>query len=90
MLQQPLLIKSNCSFVVWGADIAVKEVKDKGMDFIKFRRTLYGETEECWHEICELMENTVLSDEPDTLRWTISSSGQFSVRSLYLQLKAGS
>lgn len=35
------------------------------------------------------MDTSVLSTDPDTVRWSITSSEQFSVRSLYLHLKAG-
>lgn len=69
--------------------MTVREVKEQGLNWIKFRRTLYGETEEHWQLLCQMVNSVHLSSDPDTVTWKLDNKGHFSVRSLYLQLKAG-
>ncbi|XP_010236662.1 uncharacterized protein LOC104584189 [Brachypodium distachyon] len=57
-----------------------EDVKDKGTDFIKFRRTMYGETEDCWQEIVELVDKTTLSSEPDTAGALVDYRGVWNLK----------
>uniref|UniRef100_A0A453IC14 Uncharacterized protein n=1 Tax=Aegilops tauschii subsp. strangulata TaxID=200361 RepID=A0A453IC14_AEGTS len=53
---------------------------------IQFRRTLIGNRWEEWlHLVSRLME-VQLSQQPDKLRWKLTRSGEFIVKSMYLDV----
>lgn len=67
--------------------ISVARVFDKGWGCIRFRRTLWGETAVMWEQLQNLCADVVLTDDEDSLSWTLTKSGIFSVQSMYLALK---
>ena len=53
---------------------------------IQFRRTLVGNRWEAWlHLVSRLME-VQLSQQPDQLRWKLTRTGEFTVKSMYLDV----
>jgi hypothetical protein len=55
---------------------------------IQFRRTLFGETLQQWEELKNMVDRVQLTDEKDTVKWKIGTSGKFRVKDLYLQMRA--
>jgi hypothetical protein len=43
-------------------EFTVKNLKQQGWDMIKFRRTFFGETQQQWEEMKDLVDNIQLSD----------------------------
>jgi hypothetical protein len=56
---------------------------------ISFRRNLTGERWISWLELVERTMDVHLNDERDTSKWSLTESGQFSVKSLYAELLNG-
>uniref|UniRef100_A0A452XTK1 Uncharacterized protein n=1 Tax=Aegilops tauschii subsp. strangulata TaxID=200361 RepID=A0A452XTK1_AEGTS len=53
---------------------------------IQFRRALVGDRWEAWlHLVSRLME-VQLSHQPDQLRWKLTRSGEFTVKSMYIDV----
>ena len=67
--------------------ITVAKVFSDGWGGVRFRRTLSGETDEMWKEIQLTCRDVSLSDNRDKCSWLLSSSGKFSVKSLYTAIK---
>ena len=59
----------------------------KGWDGVNFRRTLWGgffdAFGKCINADCA---DVVLNDQRDTARWTLTTSGKFTVKSLYQKM----
>ena len=55
-------------------------------DNVKFRRRLLGDLAE--QQLQCLCEDMVLSEERDKCVWTLTTCGEFTVRSMYLLIKA--
>lgn len=77
------LYNVNTSF-----NITVAEVIGGSWDNIKFRRRLLGDLADAWQQLQDLCEDVVLSEERDKCVWTLTTSGEFTVRSMYLMIKA--
>lgn len=67
--------------------IAIKLDKTRGWDSIEFRRTLYGNTEQQWSDLKELVNDVELTYEKDTRKWALNNRKTFIVRSI-LHLEA--
>ena len=68
--------------------VTVAKVFSQDFDCIRFRRCLYGETLEIWNKLHDMCSQVTLSEEPDRVKWLLTSSGKFSVKSLYHYLVA--
>lgn len=67
--------------------ITLAKVKNLGWDCIKFRRTLYGDRLKTWEDIKKSCEALKLDDRnEDTIRWTLTKHGNFTVKSFYRAL----
>ena len=53
---------------------------------IHFRRSLVGERWDAWLHLVRRLMEVQLSDELDTIRWSLTTTGVFSVKSMYLDL----
>jgi hypothetical protein len=53
---------------------------------VSFRRSLVGVNLQSWHDLVHSIANIHLNDQPDIFRWTLTSSGQFSVSSMYMAM----
>jgi hypothetical protein len=62
--------------------------KENGLN-ISFRRNLAGDKWLSWLDLVERLMDIHLTDEKDTFSWSLTDSGQFSVRSLYAKLLNG-
>ena len=65
------------------SNITVYDVFDKGFENMKFRRCLKEETLRMWFEILDKCSQIQLKAEPDKVKWLLSRSGVFSVKSAY-------
>ena len=68
--------------------VTVAKVFNQDFDCIRFRRCLYGETLTMWNELLDMCSQVTLSEEPDRVKWLLTKSGSFSVKSLYHYLIA--
>lgn len=59
---------------------------DKGLNNISFRRTLWGDSLELWNHIKDSREEFFLTDQKDSIRWSLTKSDVYSVKSLYRHL----
>jgi len=50
---------------------------------LTFRRCVSTSTMNLWLELCSLLESVSLSEEEDQILWHYTSSGKYSVQSLY-------
>ena len=53
---------------------------------IHFRRSLVGERWDAWLQLVRRLMDIQLSDQADTIRWNLTSTGVFSVKSMHLDL----
>src|SRR3954468_11236025 len=53
---------------------------------IHFRRSLVGERWDAWLHLVRRLMEVQLSDDLDTIHWSLTSTGVFSVKSMYLDL----
>jgi hypothetical protein len=67
----------------------VAEVLNNNPLHITFRRVLRGERWEAWLHLVSQIMNVQLSDEPDKFIWNLTTSGKFSVKSLYADYMNG-
>nr|ABA96413.2 hypothetical protein LOC_Os12g04570 [Oryza sativa Japonica Group] len=68
--------------------ITVANVKQGGIDSIKFRRDVLGNKLRNWLKIKQFWGDLVLEDgTKDTLRWSLTKDGKFTVNSFYKALK---
>ena len=51
--------------------------------YISFRRALVGHNLVSWHSLVSRLVNIQLTNEKDVLKWNLTSSGLFSVESMY-------
>ena len=56
---------------------------------IHFKRELLGPEQASLVALRQLIDRVVLSDQPDAVSWALTSSGKFSVKSLYRKLCQG-
>ena len=68
-------------------EITVREVLEQGIVSLHFRRAMVGELHTQWVQLVQMLDGMTLRDEPDKLRWTLTSSGNFSVKSFYLAMQ---
>ena len=61
----------------------IDEVWDGTNLKLTFRRTVSEQGKALWYEICSIAESLSLTEEEDRLTWSFSSSGTYSVQSLY-------
>jgi hypothetical protein len=61
----------------------VREVWDGENLMLTFRRTASEQGMNLWWELMNLMSEVTLSEEEDQIIWAYSSSGKYSVQSLY-------
>ena len=59
------------------------EVWDGENLMLTFRRCVSTSTMNLWLELCSLLESVSLSEEEDQILWHYTSSGKYSVQSLY-------
>lgn len=50
---------------------------------MSFRRSLVGQNLICWNNLVTKLANLYLNDQQDVIRWSLTASGQFTVRSMY-------
>lgn len=62
---------------------SIKQISDKGLEAVQFRRTLYTDSLELWNHIKECCAQVVLSTQRDTIKWTLSKNGIYTVKSYY-------
>ena len=74
--------------VTFSRFITVADLKREGWGYIRFRRTLFGETAAQLTQMQALVDVVQLNDELDRVKWKIVSSGNFQVKSLFLSLRA--
>uniref|UniRef100_A0A452Z2C2 Reverse transcriptase zinc-binding domain-containing protein n=1 Tax=Aegilops tauschii subsp. strangulata TaxID=200361 RepID=A0A452Z2C2_AEGTS len=53
---------------------------------IQFRRTLVGNRWEAWLHLVRRLMDVQLSQQPDQLCWKLTKKGEFSVKSMYLDV----
>ena len=68
-------------------EITVKEVIEGGEESLRFRRALVGNLHMQWTQLMQSLVGVTLRDEADRLRWNLTSSGNFSVKSFYLAMQ---
>ena len=51
---------------------------------IHFRRSLVGERWDAWLHLVRRLMNVQLSDNVDTIRWSLPTTGVFSMKSMYI------
>ena len=68
-------------------EVTVKEVIEQRYVSLHFRRAIVGELHAQWVQLVQMLNGVSLRDEPDRLRWTLTRSGNFSVKSLYLAMQ---
>jgi len=62
---------------------SVREIWDGENLMLTFRRTVSEQGMNLWWELVNLMSEVTLSEEEDQIIWAYSSSGKYSVQSLY-------
>jgi hypothetical protein len=72
--------------IVNGKQVAVADVLGANSLNISFRRTLTPNKWVQWLELVERLMNIQLSNEKDTFVWRLTTSGGFTVKSMYLDL----
>ena len=65
----------------------MKEVIEGGEESLRFRRVLVGNLHMQWTQLMRSLVGVTLRDEADRLRWNVTSSGNFSVKSFYLAMQ---
>lgn len=60
-----------------------KEVWDGENLMLTFRRNVSSSVMDLWWELCGLIEDLSLSEEEDQILWSFTSTGTFTVQSLY-------
>ena len=68
---------------------SVREVWDGENLMLTFRRTVSEQGMNLWWELVNLMSEVTLSEEEDQIIWAYSSSGKYSVQSLYIVVNFG-
>ena len=68
-------------------NVSVAKVMSEGWSVLNFRRNLWGDLAMMWTDLKELCRGVSLTNAEDKCRWTLTKSGQFSVKSLYNALK---
>ena len=68
--------------------VTVAKVFTLEFNCIRFRRCLHGETLDMWNKLLDMCGQVILSDKPDKVKWLLTNSGSFSVKSLYHYLIA--
>ena len=63
--------------------ITVSEVCTRGFDCLTFRRSFGNIEEEQWNELKEMIAEVLLSENPDTLTWGLSTNKKYTTKSLY-------
>jgi hypothetical protein len=56
---------------------------------IRFNRTLTGERWNSWVSLLRILMNVNLSDEPDSFKWNFTTTGIFSIKSMYADYMNG-
>jgi hypothetical protein len=63
--------------------VSVREVFEIGVHALRFRRAMVGDLRELWMQMQESLRGIELRNESDTLGWTLTESGVYSVKSFY-------
>ena len=53
---------------------------------VQFRRTLAGNRWKAWLHLVRRLMDVHLSQQPDQLRWKLTKNGEFSVKSMYMDV----
>jgi hypothetical protein len=70
----------------WEQKITIKDAFDNFL-IISFRRVLRGESMNNWTHIQEILRSLVLSENPDSIYWSLNENKIFSTRSVYKWLE---
>jgi hypothetical protein len=70
-------------------DVLVEEMEEDGECQLEFRRELSDTQIEIWRELNSKLQEVVLVDEDDVVRWAFEKSGHFTATSLYRVLSQG-
>jgi hypothetical protein len=68
-------------------NVKVKEVFDVGIEMLRFRRAMVGELREQCLNLKKLLERVTPNKEPDKLIWKLTTTAEFSVKSMYLAMQ---
>jgi hypothetical protein len=71
------ITSGSCTINLSKKMITWKKVKGTGWKCVKFRRTLWRETEEQWNNLKILVDSVCLTDNPDRVRWKIGYLNTF-------------
>jgi hypothetical protein len=88
--ESPLAIQYPSLYnIVQRKNVLVSSVLEQTPLNIAFRRTLNEYKYNLWLHLCQRLMSTQLSDEPDKFSWSLTESGVFSIKSMYLDLMNG-
>ena len=69
--------------ICYSHDVTVNRVIESNFDCLKFRRFLREETKDMWCNLIDTCSHVRLTNSSDRVRWLLTRSGTFSVKSLY-------
>ena len=85
--ETPLAIQYPSLYnIVQRRDAYVATVLQSNPLNIQFRRTLVGNCWEAWLHLVRWLMDVQLSQQRDQLRWKLTKNGEFSVKSMYLNI----
>ena len=64
-------------------EVSVRQVFATGFDCLKFRRLLHEETKDTWGQLLYICSNVELNDTRGRVRWILTKSHNFLVKSMY-------
>lgn len=73
--------------IAYEKQVTVLAVREGGIQNVQFRRTLLGTYFDQWQEFQRRFLEFQFNEEEDRVRWKLCSNGEFSVHSLYTQLR---
>jgi hypothetical protein len=75
--------------IVRTKSVLVANVLNQTLLNIRFNRALIGDKWDAWIHLVSRLMNVHLNDEPDRFKWHLTTTGSFSVKSMYADIMNG-
>jgi hypothetical protein len=75
--------------IVRTKNILVSDVLNQTLLNIRFNRVLIGDKWDAWIHLVSRLMNVNLNDEPDRFKWNLTTTGIFTVKSVYADIMNG-